>query len=81
MRDEGLDVSHIHLRHIWPLPQNLGELLGSYEKILVPEMNNGQLLTLLRAEYLVPAKGLNKVAGQPFKIAEVEAAIREELES
>jgi 2-oxoglutarate ferredoxin oxidoreductase subunit alpha len=81
LRDEGLDVSHIHLRHIWPLPQNLGDLLGSYEKILVPEMNNGQLLTLLRAEYLVPAKGLNKVAGQPFKIAEVEAAIREELES
>ena len=81
MRDAGLDTSHIHLRHIWPLPTNLGELLAGYYKVLVPEMNNGQLVTLLRAEYLVPAKGLNKVAGQPFKIAEVEAAIRAELES
>ena len=81
LRDEGLDVSHIHIRHIWPLPSNLGELLSGYEKVLVPEMNTGQLLTVLRAEYLIPAKGLNKVAGQPFKIAEVEAAIRDELES
>ena len=81
MRDAGLDASHIHLRHIWPLPANLGELLAGYDKVLVPEMNNGQLVKLLRAEYLVPAKGLNKVAGQPFKIAEVEAAIRAELES
>ena len=81
LRDEGLDVSHIHIRHIWPLPSNVGELLSGYEKVLVPEMNTGQLLTVLRAEYLIPAKGLNKVAGQPFKIAEVEAAIRDELES
>jgi 2-oxoglutarate ferredoxin oxidoreductase subunit alpha len=81
LRDAGLDVSHIHLRHIWPLPENLGELLGGFDKVLVPEMNNGQLVKLLRAELLVPAKGLNKVAGQPFKIAEVEAGIRAELES
>ena len=80
-RKEGLDVAHIHLRHIWPLPRNLGALLAGYEKIIVPEMNTGQLLTVLRSEYLVPAKGLNKVSGQPFRIAEIQAAIRAGLES
>ena len=80
LREEGLDVSHIHLRHIWPLPKNLGQLLGGFKKILVPEMNNGQLVTLLRSQYLVNAQGLNKVSGQPFKIAEIETAIRERLE-
>lgn len=80
MRDEGLDVSHIHLRHLWPLPRNLGELLRGFDKVLVPEMNKGQLLTVLRAEYLVPAEGLNQVNGQPFKIATIETAIRTKLE-
>ena len=74
-------MAHIHLRHIWPLPANLGDLLRRYEKILVPEMNTGQLITLLRSEYLVPAEGLNKVTGKPFTIAEVEAAIRARLEA
>lgn len=80
LREEGLDVSHIHLRHIWPMPKNLGQLLGGFKQVLVPEMNNGQLVTLLRAQYLVDAQGLNKVSGQPFKIAEIEAAIRDRLE-
>ena len=75
------DVVHIHLRHIWPLPANLGELLGGFERILVPEMNSGQLRTVLRAEYLLPAEGLNKVSGLPFRISEIEAAIRACLES
>ncbi len=79
-RQEGLDVAHIHLRHIWPLPRNLGDLLKGYEKVLVPEMNTGQLLTVLRSEYLVPAEGLNKVSGQPFRIAEIQAAIRARLQ-
>ena len=74
-RAKGLDVSHIHIRHIWPLPKNLGELLKSYDKIIVPEMNTGQLKTVLRDQYLVDARPLNKVSGQPFKIAEIEAAI------
>ncbi|HEY8351152.1 MAG TPA: 2-oxoacid:acceptor oxidoreductase subunit alpha [Sphingomonadales bacterium] len=73
---EGIDVSHIHIRHIWPLPTNLGELLGGFDKILVPEMNTGQLVTLLRSEYLLPAQPFNKVSGQPFKIAEILNAIR-----
>ena len=79
--DEGLEVSHIHLRHIWPLPKNLGQLLAGFEQVLVPEMNNGQLVTLLRSQYLINAQGMNKVSGQPFKISEIEAAIRESLES
>ena len=79
--DAGLEVAHIHIRHIWPLPRNLGALLRGYDKVLVPELNTGQLITLLRSEYLVPAEGLNKVTGQPFKIAEIESAIRARLEA
>ena len=79
-RDDGLDVSHIHLRHLWPLPRNLGDLLAGFEQVLVPEMNAGQLRTVLRSEYLVPAEGLNKITGKPFMIAEIETAIRARLE-
>jgi len=78
-RAKGLDVSQIHIRHIWPMPENLGELLRGYEKILVPEMNTGQLKTLLRDQYLVDARPYNKVSGQPFTIAEIEAAIEESV--
>jgi 2-oxoglutarate ferredoxin oxidoreductase subunit alpha len=74
-RRKGLDVSQIHVRHIWPLPENLGELLRGYERILVPEMNTGQFKTVLRDQFLVDAKPLNKTSGQPFTIAELEAAI------
>ena len=74
-RRKGLDVSQIHVRHVWPLPENLGELLKSYEMVLVPEMNTGQFKTVLRDQYLVDAKPLNKTSGQPFTIAEIEAAI------
>jgi 2-oxoglutarate ferredoxin oxidoreductase subunit alpha len=79
-RGRGLDVSHIHLRHIWPLPRNLGDLLKSYERVIVPEMNRGQLKTLLRDQYLIDCRPVTKVSGQPFKIAEIEAAIEEALE-
>jgi 2-oxoglutarate ferredoxin oxidoreductase subunit alpha len=78
-RAKGLDVSHIHIRHIWPMPKNLGALLHSYDQVIVPEMNTGQLKTVLRDQYLVDAKPLNKVSGQPFRIAEIEAAIEEVL--
>ena len=78
-RNRGLDVSHIHIRHIWPMPKNLGELLRGFDKILVPEMNMGQLKTVLRDQYLVDAKPLSKVAGQPFRISEIEDAIEEML--
>ena len=78
-RAKGADVSHIHIRHLWPLPRNLGDLLRSYDKILVPEMNTGQLKTVLRDQYLVDARSLTKVSGQPFRIAEIEAAIHQAL--
>ena len=74
-RAKGIDVSHIHVRHIWPLPQNLGDLLKGFDNILVPEMNTGQFKTVLRDQYLVDAKPLTKTSGQPFTIAEIEAAI------
>lgn len=79
-RGKGHDVSHIHIRHIWPMPKNLGELLRSYDRVIVPEMNTGQLKTLLRDQFLVDAQPLNKVSGQPFRIAEIEAAIEEALQ-
>jgi 2-oxoglutarate ferredoxin oxidoreductase subunit alpha len=74
-RRKGLDVSHIHVRHIWPLPANLGELLKSFDHVLVPEMNTGQFKTVLRDQFLVDAEPLTKTSGQPFQIAELEAAI------
>ena len=80
MRDMGYDVSHVHVRHIWPLPRNLGDLLGGFEQVVVPEMNNGQLVTVLRAEYLIPAEPFNKITGQPFKISEIEEAIQSRLD-
>jgi 2-oxoglutarate ferredoxin oxidoreductase subunit alpha len=78
-RAEGVDVAHIHIRHIWPMPKNMGELLKSFDHIIVPEMNTGQLKTVLRDQYLVDAKPVNKVSGQPFTIAEIEAAIESAL--
>ena len=74
---EGLAVGHIHLRHINPLPKNLGELLGNYERVLVPELNDGQLATLLRDRLLVDVAQLNKVTGQPLTVSEVKQQIRE----
>ncbi|MDP6515491.1 MAG: 2-oxoacid:acceptor oxidoreductase subunit alpha [Alphaproteobacteria bacterium] len=79
-RAEGLDVAHIHLRYLNPMPRNLGDLLAGFGNILVPEMNNGQLVKLLRSSYPLVAAALNKVTGQPFKVSEIAAAIREHLE-
>jgi 2-oxoglutarate ferredoxin oxidoreductase subunit alpha len=78
-RAQGKKVAHVHIRHIWPMPANLGALLKSFGKVLVPEMNTGQLKTILRDQFLVDAQPLNKVTGQPFTIAEIEAAIAEKL--
>ena len=81
IRADGHKVSHIHIRHIWPLPKNLGSLLNSFKKVIVAEMNTGQLITILRSQYLIDAQGLNKISGQPFKVSEVEEAIRKSLEN
>ncbi len=72
---KGMDVAHVHVRHIWPMPKNMGELLKGFDRVIVPEMNTGQLKTVLRDQFLVDAKPVNKVSGQPFTIAEMEAAI------
>jgi 2-oxoglutarate ferredoxin oxidoreductase subunit alpha len=76
---EGHDVSHVHLRHLNPFPKNLGEVLGSYDKVLIPEMNCGQLLQMIRAKYLTPAMGLSKVQGLPFTTSELKNKILEIL--
>lgn len=78
-RAKGQKVAHLHIRHINPMPGNMGDLLRSFDKIIVPEMNTGQLKTVLRDLFLVDAKPLNKVSGQPFTIAEISAAIAGEL--
>jgi 2-oxoglutarate ferredoxin oxidoreductase subunit alpha len=74
-RAAGRDVSSIHLRHLNPFPANLGDVLRRFEKVLVAELNSGQLWRLIRAEYVVPAEKLAKVEGQPFKVREIRAAI------
>ncbi len=67
----------MHLRHLNPFPRDLGDILERFKRVLVPELNMGQLSTMLRARYLVDAIGLNKVEGQPFKVREIVARIRE----
>jgi len=79
-QQQGKSVSHVHLRHLNPLPADLGEIMSRFEKILVPEMNMGQLLRVLRADYLVDAVGLNKIQGRPFKVSEISARIARMLE-
>lgn len=76
---EGNNVSHVHLRYINPFPKNFGEIISRHQKILIPEMNTGQLLQLVRAKYLVPAKGLSKVQGMPFTTTELKESIIELL--
>jgi len=79
-RAKGRSVGHVHLRHLNPLPRNLGDVLKRYRHVLVPEMNMGQLLMILRAKYLVDAQGYNKIQGKPFKQSEIEQKIDEILE-
>lgn len=71
----GTKVAHVHLTHLNPFPLDLGEVLARYDKVLVPELNMGQLVKMLRAEFLVDAKPINKVMGQPFTAAELEREI------
>ena len=75
LRKEGRQVAQAHLTHLNPFPRNLGEVLASYDRVLVPEMNLGQLLKLIRAEFLVDAVGYNQLRGQPFRSDELAAAM------
>ena len=75
----GQSVAHVHIRHLFPFNKGLGPLLKKYKKILVPELNSGQMRQLLRAEFLVDAQGLNKIQGMPFTSEEIRAAARQLL--
>ena len=75
-----MQVSHIHVRYLSPMPSNLYEILSKFDSVLVPEMNTGQFIKMIRSEFLIDAQGLNKIAGQPFKIGEILAAIVEKYQ-
>jgi 2-oxoglutarate/2-oxoacid ferredoxin oxidoreductase subunit alpha len=79
-RARGNRIGHLHLRYLNPLPRNLADIFKRYKQILVPEMNMGQLVMILRAKYLVEAQGYNKIQGKPFKQAEIEQKIEELLD-
>ncbi|MCY4403243.1 MAG: 2-oxoacid:acceptor oxidoreductase subunit alpha [Candidatus Poribacteria bacterium] len=74
--DEGCSIGHVHLRHLNPFPNDLGEILNRFKTVLIPELNSGHLLQLIRNEYLIDAVGLNKVQGQPFHVFELESKIQ-----
>ncbi len=78
-RKRGLKVSSAHIRYLNPFPSNLGQVLSGFKKVMIPELNNGQLSLLIRGKFLVDAVGFNKISGQPFKIAELEGKIDEML--
>ena len=80
LRDEGLAVSHLHLRYLNPLQSNVGDVLRSFKKVIVPELNRGQLCSILRDRYLIDARSLSKLQGLPFTIREVADAVRDCLE-
>jgi 2-oxoglutarate ferredoxin oxidoreductase subunit alpha len=77
VRLAGGEIASAHLRHLNPFPENTGEVLRNYERVIVPEMNLGQLTMLLRAKYLVDVMGFNKVQGLPFSVGELETAIND----
>ena len=79
-QDEGVSVSHVHLRYLNPLPEDLGDIISRFKKIVVAELNLGQIVTIIRARYLVDAISFNKIQGQPFYVYEVESKIDEILE-
>ena len=75
--DRGIDVTHVQVRHINPLPKNLGSMLKNYEKVLMPEMNNGQFSKIIREKYLIDTIGFDKIKGVPFSAAELIKKIEE----
>jgi 2-oxoglutarate ferredoxin oxidoreductase subunit alpha len=79
LQAEGKPVSSAHLRHLNPFPSNLGEVLRSFERVIIPEMNLGQLATMVRAKYLVDAVPFSKVKGRPFQIREIVKKVEEYL--
>jgi len=78
---EGYSVSHAHLRYVRPFPKNLGEILRNFDQVLIPEINNGQLIKIIRDQYFVDAKGYNKIMGVPITKTELVMKLREMLGS
>ncbi|MBK9729867.1 MAG: 2-oxoacid:acceptor oxidoreductase subunit alpha [Chitinophagaceae bacterium] len=79
LQEEGYKVAHAHLRHLKPFPKNLGEILNNYDKVMVPEINNGQLVKVIRDKFMIPAIPFNKIQGLPIMKAELVQAIKEIL--
>ena len=79
LQNQGHEVSHVHLRYVRPFPKNLGEIIGNFDKVLIPEINNGQLIKIIRDAYLVDAKGYNKIMGVPITKGELITTIKEIL--
>lgn len=77
--NQGLSVAHAHLRYVRPFPKNLGSIIANYEHVIIPELNNGQLIKIIRDRYLVDAKGYNKIQGVPFTKTELIQEIKKYL--
>src|SRR5690606_28164336 len=71
LQAEGKHISHVHIRHLRPFPKNLGEIIRNFEHVVIPEINNGQLIKIIRDQYLVDAKGYNKIMGVPITKSEL----------
>ena len=75
LNEEGHQIAHAHLRYLNPFPKNLGEILAQYETVLIPELNDGQLVTVIRDKFLIDAKRFNKIKGLPIYKDELKEAI------
>jgi 2-oxoglutarate/2-oxoacid ferredoxin oxidoreductase subunit alpha len=75
LQSQGKQVAHAHLRYLRPFPRNLGEILHNYKTVLIPEINNGQLIKIIRDKYFIDAKGYNKIKGVPITRTELVTAI------
>ncbi len=81
LRQDGLNVSHAHLRYLNPFPRNLGELISGFRQVLVPEINDGQLVRMIRDQFMIPAAGINKIKGRPFGVDELKDEILAKIPS
>jgi 2-oxoglutarate ferredoxin oxidoreductase subunit alpha len=81
LQAEGEAVSSVHLRHLSPLPADLDDIVARFDRVLVPELNNGQLVRVLRDRFARPFEGLNKIQGQPFEAREIVAEVRTLLDA
>ena len=71
IQEENDDISYVHLRYINPLPLDLGDIISRFDQVVVPELNLGQLIKIIRDKYAIDAKGINKIEGKPFKVSEM----------